>query len=387
MIANPIIKINGEEVHNPMKGLYSVTDYSVHATFMNAAGTFEINFTDLDRDRVFPNSRVQIILDDTSIMKGIIDETVEEISNSSVSLRCSGRDYAGWWLSNDCEPKTYNNMLDNAIILDMINQGLDQLSWGILPFEYDLGTPYTIKQYVASAGRSLYDCWAEIANVNNLYMHFDAEGKLHKMKLANEGTPVAFFDLEDKFEGSATITRSIADAKSDIWIQGRVSTVSGGARGKKDSLTALLNGPSSAPGSLSDIISGKAVARKKAGSFYAKHIRPDNLHIGKFRTEGRTFDAGMGKPGDIFRRRIVTTQPKRIKAEIDKENQLQFDKTAPIFDVKLTMSKLYNITVNQIVRVRYKDMDTNMVVHTVDYTDSPTQQQTVLSLKLPGRIR
>jgi hypothetical protein len=383
MIPNPIVKINGITVHDPRQGIYSITGYRCHTTFMTAAGTFEIDFTDLDRNRIFPNDRIQIILDDTSIIKGIVDTTEETISNDSVLLKATGRDYAGWWLSSDAEPHTYNNMSDNEIIIDMLQQGVEQLGYG-LPVLYNLGTPNIIPQYIVGTGKSFYDCWGELANINNLYMHFDNDGVLNKMYLADKGDPVAFFDLDNFYEGTATITRSIADAKSDVWIQGRVGTSSGSS---KDSLGSLLSSNSS-PSNLTDLLNGKKSARKSSATFLVKQQRPDKLHTdNRFRIEGRTFEFNPNRDGSTFRRRVVMAQQKRLKTEQQKEMDLQFAKTAPVFDVKLTLNKLYNIVVNQIVRVKYKDMDTNMVVCEVDYDDSINGQQTTLSLKLPGRIR
>jgi hypothetical protein len=385
LLPNPVIKINGIEIHNPQKNLYSVVGYTIHSTFMQAAGTFDIEMTDLDRDRVFTNDRVEIILDNTTLMKGLVDEVTEEITNTSVSLKISGRDYAGWWLSSDAEPKTYKNSTDNAIIVDMLQQGIEQLGYG-LPLEYDLGTSNIIKEYIVSTGKSFYDCWAEIANINDLYMHFDNNGVLRKMKIASTGLPVDFFDLDNNFEGYATITRSISEAKSDVWIQGRVSTVSVGGVQSKDNLSSLLaSGPNS---SLSSILTGKKSGRQSGGTFLIKQQRPDNLHReNRFRTEARSLILAATRDGSTFRRRIITTRSKRLKSEADKEISLQFDKTAPTFEVRLTLTKLYNIVVNDIVRLRYKDIDTNLVVHTIDYSDYNDKMTTVLSLKLPGRIR
>lgn len=382
MIPNPIVKINGNVVHDPSKGIVSIISYRVTMSFMSSGGTFDIEFTDLDRNRVFVNDRIQIILDDTSIIKGIVDEVVEEISNESVAVRVSGRDYSGWWSSNDAEPKKYSNISDNEIIEDILTQGVDQLGYA-LPVEVKIGTPFIIKQYDVSTGKAMFDAMSEIANINNLYIYFDNNGVLNKQFIASTGTPVALFDLENEFEGTATITRSITDAKSDIWIQGRIASVSGG---KKDSLSGLISsGPSS---SLSTIINAKKSARKKAGTFIVKTKRPDNLYTdNKFRVEGRTLILPNSREGSTFRRRIITTRSKRLKSEIEQEENLQFTKTAPTFDIKLNIEKLYNIVVNQLVRVKYKDMDTNMVVHTVEYQDSADRQSTSLSLKLPGRIR
>lgn len=382
-IPNPIIKINDRVVHDPQNGLLACTSYQVNSTFMEAASTFTINFTDFERDAIFTNDRVEIILDDTTIIKGMVDSTEETISNDSFAYTITGRDYAGWWLSNDATPVTYKNVTDNAIILDIISQAKNELGYGI-DFIYNLGKPETIKEYVIGAGKDMYTAMGEVANIHNYYMHFDNNGVLNKQHIASTGTPVAFFDLENNFEGTANIKRSISDSKSDVWLHGSVSKQAGNT--SLPSLKSVISSGNTS--SLTSLTLQKSATSRSQSRFLLKQQRPDGLYKdNKFRLEGRALQLSPTRAGSTFRRRIVSETSKRIQSEIQDEINLQFEKTAPTFDITITMNKLYNIVVNQLVRVKYKDMDSNFVVHSVSYSDSINSQQTTLGLKLPGRIR
>ena len=147
---------------------------------------------------------------------------------------------------------------------------------------------------------------------------------------------------------------------------------------------------------MSGLINKTSASNKSSGSkkrnLY-KDVRPDGLYSDSaWRGEGRSIDPNFfsNNPlyGETFRRRkIMSVSTSDQKQDLEKLADLEWEKTAPIFNVDLTLTYLLNIKMNDLVMVKHKYMNVIMVALEVSYSDSPTAQSTILKLKLPGRIR
>jgi hypothetical protein len=415
--------INGEIIHDSSIGLDGITEYTVNASFLSSgSNTATLKMTEYVRDYVFTNDRLRLELDDTTIFYGIIDDVKERISNDSIALDVVAANLTGWWSYSDAEPKTYNTT-DNEIIKDILTQGIEQLSYfgftsiqDIIDMEtntgfmgMDLGEAFRAGEYKVSTGKSFWDVMSEVANINGYYLYFNQSGKLLKETVSEvtqavvplesglTETQVDFskaahnFDLEKDFEGTADIVWSIKSAKSDLWLWGNTAT----GKGKgKTTLSSYVQSPGT--NTLSGLISKTSTANKssasKKRSLY-KQLRPDGLNEDSaWRGEGRSIDPSFFTDNPLYgnnfrRRKIISVSTSDQKQDLEKLAGLEWEKTAPTFEIDLQLGYLLNISLNDLVRVKYRDMEVLMVALQISYSDTPTSQSTKIKLKLTGRIR
>jgi hypothetical protein len=413
--------INDEIIHDSSIGLDGMTEYTVNASFLSSGfNTASLKMTENVRDYVFPNDRLRIELDDTTIFYGIIDDVKERVANDSIALDVIAPNLTGWWSYSDAEPKTYNTT-DNAIIQDILKQGIEQLDYfgfssvqDIIDMEtdtgfmgLDLGTAFRTGEYKVSTGKSFWGVMSEIANLNGFYLYFNQSGKLLKQTVSEvPQTTVALesgltatqadtskakhsFDLDTKFEGTADILWSIKNAKSDLWLWGNTASGKG-----KSTLSSYIQSPGTT--TLSGLINKTSTANRSSKSkkrnLY-KQLRPDGLYENSaWRGEGRSIDPSFFTTNPLYgpnfrRRKIMSVSTSDQKQDLEKLADLEWEKTAPTFEIDLELNYLLNISLNDLVNVKYRDMEVVMVALQISYVDSPTNQKTKLKLKLPGRIR
>ena len=194
------------------------------------------------------------------------------------------------------------------------------------------------------------------------------------------------FDLNKSFDGTMSIERNISDAKADVWMYASPKDENDGT------LLSLIDvNVDITTESLTGLITTekKLTKSKRKRTESGKSMRPDDLNVNNaWRTEGRPrFNLPLSRPGSLFRKRVVVS--KSVSTTDSTANQIQrvYEKTAPLFEINISLSYLLNITVNSLVRIKYKDMDVIMNVIEVSYSESVNSQSTDISLKLPGRIR
>jgi hypothetical protein len=204
---NLIVKINDIVVHNAEDSLNTILWWTVHTRFIGVASTFSISFSGLSSKDVFTNDRITIILDDTVLLKGIIDTVTLSLTNRDDSFVIGGYDFSGWMMSNHALPKDYGDTTDNAVINDIFSQAED-LGW---PFfqngeaNVKLAAPFDIRDYKVDVGQSFYDVCSEVSGFNNMYFYVAPNGTFFKTALAGNEEGKVTADINDSNIGSGTI--------------------------------------------------------------------------------------------------------------------------------------------------------------------------------------
>jgi len=188
MQPNFVLVVNGREIHNEQDQLFSVLDWNVSQAFIKSNSSFRIKMSEVVFKEVTVNDRVTLLLDDTVILKGIIDTVVQTYSPDNDDRMISGRDFNGWMSENDALPKTYSNTTDNAIIEDIFAQA-EELGF---PFfdnreaTFKLGQSFDISEYKVSPGKSFLAICQELAQLNNMYFYIAPDGTFLKSAIAGE---------------------------------------------------------------------------------------------------------------------------------------------------------------------------------------------------------
>lgn len=384
---NLIVRINGEDIHNTDIGLYNILEISIVNRFVKEASIFDFTITDDDLTMVSVNDRIEIKFDDTYIMKGIVDTTSHMLSSTSNTVKISGRDLTGWYISNHALPKKYGNTSDNGIIED-INSQAEDLGFGFFNTGFatkNYAPKKAVLDYNVTVGQSMFDVMTQVASLNNYYLYFSPDGTLLKTSLADlnnsEFTPLEISE-EIYPDSEVNINRSILNAKSDIYIYGSVSNSS-----NKNIISDLLTFKTN-PISVASLLDTSKKSRKSKSLIEKRgEQRPDGLNTNNiFRNEGTNLEFDRNRLGSTFRRRKVLTHSNRKKEEIDQIFKNELEDTAPTFDVDFTIKKLVNISMNTFINLNFRYLKGIFLVRAVEYYWSPSVEKTTLRLNLPNRI-
>lgn len=374
-MSNLILKVNNNVIHDPSSKLFALKSYNFGYSFFKAASEAKLVLSMKDINNILLNDEVEIIVDGFTRFSGFIDTIAAQITRTNNDVTVTLRSKTAQLLDNDLKPQTYLQKTDNYIIQDVMSQ-FPNLTIG------NLGKAYQVAKGVIDVGQNAYDFMAEIAAKNNFYIYIDETGTLFKVDTTTEGTAEDIFDIDQFFDGTFTITQSIANCKSDLFVWDYINKGATSAT----SLQGLLN-TSSPFTNLYSLVSEKASNTVRTRNYASTHIQNTKvIGNGEFVNMGRLPSNKIAR-FNPFTKTSYRTYNGDNRVELDAQGRRDLERFMPEFSIDITLNKLWFVNINSIVNINVPPWGGTFTVRETSYSEERDKETTTLKCFRPNFIR